>query len=58
MSEVDITVKNTNPDAVEATANHLTAKAEGKAWITLVLKREENGKVVYYDEHTFCVEVK
>ncbi len=57
-TDVEISLKNTNPDAVDATPNVLTAKAEGKSWITLVLTRKENGKVVYYDEHTFCVMVQ
>ena len=58
LEDIEISVKNTNSEVVEATPNLLAGKTEGKAWITLVLKRRENGKVVYYDEHAFCVKVK
>lgn len=58
LSDFEIRVKTNNPDVVTATANTVTGVAEGKGWITLMLCRNVDGKVQYYDEHTFYVVVK
>ncbi len=58
IDNLEIEIKNTNPESVTATENTLTGLAEGNAWITMVLTRKENGVVTYYDEFSFYVVVE
>ncbi len=56
-SDLEISVKNSNPAVASATKNTVSGIKAGKTWLTLGVTKKENGKVTYYDEFTFCVNV-
>lgn len=55
LTDYEISVKSSNPEVATATEDSVTGVSAGKAWITLALCRRVDGKVEYYDEHTFYV---
>lgn len=56
-NDVTVEIQNNNEDIVTVSGTTITAKAVGKAWITLKITRRENGRVIFYDEQPICVVV-
>ena len=59
LSGCEITVKSSDENVVTVTGDTINGVSAGKAWITyIVCKKDSSGKVVYYDEYSFCVIVE
>ncbi len=58
LSDYKITAKSSKPTIATADAGIVIGHSTGTAWITFQILKREDGKVTYYDEHSFRVVVK